>query len=113
MRRESHESHNHYMQKLSLTSVLTPSFAKNNQGVDTPSGKSDFSFAIKDMFSERSSGGSSQNFSEGRKKTLSKMYSSKKGNSLRMNRQFNKTTHIYRFDSHERKSRQMDPGSLN
>ena len=55
-RRESHES-NHYHQKLSLTSVLTPSFAKNQ--ADTPSGRSDFSFAVKDMFSERSSGGSS------------------------------------------------------
>ena len=30
MRRESNESHANYMQKLSLTSVLTPSFAKGN-----------------------------------------------------------------------------------
>jgi hypothetical protein len=56
MRKETHDSNN-YLQKLSLTSVLTPSFAKGQ--ADTPSGKSDFSFAIKDMFSERSSGGSS------------------------------------------------------
>lgn len=77
MRRESHES-SHFQQKLSLTSVLTPSFAKNNHGglgfptSDTPSGHSDFSFAIRDAgFSERSSSskdGNPTHFSDDRNK---------------------------------------------
>eukprot|EP00347_Sterkiella_histriomuscorum_P023962 403332781 len=116
MRRESHESSQMYHQKLSLTSVLTPSFAKGQ--ADTPSGKSDFSFAIKDMFSERSSGGSSQNFSEEHKRTLSKaLLNHKKGNkTLIMNRQqLQSPSNIYRIDSYgDQKSRQhlIDQGNL-
>ena len=75
IRRASHESSN-YQQKLSLTSVLTPSFARNNPGFggpqsDTPSGNSDFSFAIRDVgFSERSSGSIGNNFSEDRRRSV-------------------------------------------
>lgn len=45
LRRESRDSNQYNnSNKMSLTSVLTPSFAKNHP--DTPSGNSDFSFAI-------------------------------------------------------------------
>ena len=58
--------------------MLTPSFARNNPGglgggpaSDTPSGNSDFSFAIRDVgFSERSSGSIGNNFSEERRKSI-------------------------------------------
>lgn len=57
--------------------MLTPSFARNNPGIgggpqsDTPSGNSDFSFAIRDVgFSERSSGSIGNNYSEERRKSL-------------------------------------------
>lgn len=85
-----------------MSSVLTPSFAKNNHGgglgggpaSDTPSGHSDFSFAIKDAgFSERSSSsrGGYTNFSEERKKNAKNLLSGKSNRKIILQKDLSNT----------------------